>query len=91
VDNDVTDVWQSYWSEPSSDTRNRLVLQYAPLVKFYAHRIPGDPQESVQRGLEALTAAIDEYAPGNGSFESHVSGTFRDAFSWDSEGWVEAF
>lgn len=46
--------------------------------------------EVVQRGLEVLTAAIDEFEPGNGfSFESHALSALKDAYSWD-DGWVEA-
>lgn len=82
-------VWSQYW-DGSPEIKDRLVLQYAPLVKFFAHRIPGDPQSSVERGLEALSAAIDTYQPDHGRFESYALGVFEDAFSWESGGWAEA-
>jgi RNA polymerase sigma factor FliA len=96
VDN-LDEFWSRYRSDPSPDLRDRLVLQYAPLVKFYAGRAPGDPREAVERGLEVLTAAIDDYDPSGGSFELHATEAFlsaydsrvrADAFSW-SEGWAE--
>lgn len=83
---DLNEIWTAYQQEASPEMRQRLVLQYAPLVKFFAGRVPGDPREVVQRGLEALTAAIDTYDPESGKFESHAIAAFGDAYSWD-EGW----
>lgn len=88
VDPSVEEVWSRYQAERDPDTRNRLLLQYSPLVKFYAGRVEGDSQEVITRGLEALTAAIDSYELGNGSFETHAMSSFEDAYSWDS-GWTE--
>lgn len=88
VDN-LDEFWARYQQDPTPDLRERLLLQYSPLVKFAAGRVPGEPEEVVQRGLEVLTAAIDDFEPGNGStFESHALSALQDAYSWDS-GWAE--
>lgn len=88
MDPAIADVWSQYW-DGTPELKDRLVLQYAPLVKFFAHRIPGDPLETIQRGLECLSAAIDTY-DGTGTFEHHAMGVMEeDAFSWDSGGWAE--
>jgi DNA-directed RNA polymerase specialized sigma subunit len=89
MDPAVAACWSQYW-EGDPGLKSRLLLQYSPLVKFFAHRLPGDPQETVQRGLESLTAAIETYRPDCGTFEDYALGVMgQDSFSWDDEGWVE--
>jgi DNA-directed RNA polymerase specialized sigma subunit len=89
MDPAIAEVWSQYW-DGAPELKPRLVLQYAPLVKFFAHRVPGDPQATVQRGLESLSAAIETYKPDCGAFESYALGVLgEDAFSWDSGGWAE--
>lgn len=85
----LDEFWARYHADPTPDLRTRLLLQYSPLVKYAAGRVPGEPSEVVQRGLDVLTAAIEDFDPGDGfTFESHALSALQDAYSWD-EGWVE--
>jgi RNA polymerase sigma factor for flagellar operon FliA len=77
------------WTEAGDvRARDRLVLSYAPMVKFLAFRkareLPThcDLDDLVSCGLLALIAAVDRFDPTKGNFESYawtrVSGAIID-------------
>ena len=66
-------LWRSYKASGDSRTRDRLVLTFAPIVKYIVYRrireIPArcDIEEFLSCGLVALIRALDDYDPQNGS------------------------
>ena len=62
-------LWQEYRRTNDRDIRDRLILTYAPLVKFVAGRLgaslPGhvDEQDLVSYGLLGLIGAIERFDP----------------------------
>lgn len=89
---DVDSCWSAYWEDGSEEMRQRLLLQYSPLVKFVAPRVSGGDLEATKRALESLTAAIEEYDPEHGRFEPYavdrMTESFADPVDWDT-GWSE--
>jgi len=52
TDDPVAELWGEYKRQHTSDARERLILHYAPLVKFVAGRVAsGLPQSVEQVGL----------------------------------------
>lgn len=70
---EVFDLWSAYRDSGDSALRDRLVLTFAPLVKYIVFRkireIPArcDVEDFVSCGLEALIASIDRYDPEKGA------------------------
>jgi len=70
---DAMALWNEYNSSRDERLRDRLVLTYAPLVKFIVYRKIGELPASceiddlVSAGLEALIKAIDRYDPEKGA------------------------
>lgn len=66
---DTQSLWREYRRSRDQGVRDRLVLTYAPLVKYVAGRVgsglPAHVEESdlVQYGLLGLMAAIERYDP----------------------------
>jgi len=66
-------LWRQYNRSGDERLRDRLVLTYAPLVKFIVYRKIGelpascDVDDLVSAGLEALIKAIDRYDPEKGA------------------------
>lgn len=62
-------LWQAYRSARDQETRDRLILTYAPLVKFVAGRVGAnlpshvDEQDLVSYGLLGLIGAIERFDP----------------------------
>ena len=73
-------LWRQYNRSGDERLRDRLVLTYAPLVKFIVYRKIGelpascDVDDLVSAGLEALIKAIDRYDP--------VKGATLEQFAW---------
>ncbi len=66
----IEDVWQRYRTSRDKALRDRLILNYAPLVKYVAGRLgtslPAhvDEGDLVSYGLLGLIGAIERYDPG---------------------------
>jgi RNA polymerase sigma factor for flagellar operon FliA len=77
---DAMALWREYDACGDERLRDRLVLTYAPLVKFIVFRKIGELPASceiddlVSAGLEALIKAIDRYDP--------VKGATLEQFAW---------
>ncbi len=82
----VTELWASYRTEPTVELRNRLVLQYSPLVKYVAGRLRARLPESVEYadlvsdGIIGLMEAIDRFEPERGlTFQTFAVPRIRGA------------
>ena len=70
---DALAVWQEYKRTGDVQARNRLVMTYAPLVKYIVYKkareLPArcDVEDFISCGLEALMASIDRYDPSKGA------------------------
>lgn len=68
----VEHLWHSYKLTGDKDARDRLVLQYAPLVKYVAGRVRSglpssvDQADLVSDGVIGLMDAIDKFEPDRG-------------------------
>lgn len=82
----VEELWADYRADPSLELRNRLVLQYSPLVKYVAGRLRARLPESVEYadlvsdGILGLMEAIDRFDPGRGlAFQTFAVPRIRGA------------
>src|SRR5919106_3149551 len=82
----VAELWQAYKATRDPELRNRLVLQYSPLVKFVAGRVrTGLPQsvdsaDLVSEGVLGLMDAIEKFEPGRGlQFQTYAVPRIRGA------------
>jgi RNA polymerase sigma factor FliA len=82
----VEELWAAYRADPSQDLRNRLVLQYSPLVKYVAGRLRARLPESVEYadlvsdGILGLMEAIDRFDPERGlAFQTYAVPRIRGA------------
>ena len=80
----IADLWDKYKDTGSIDARNRLILHYAPLVKYVAGRVSaGLPQtieqaDLVSYGMFGLIDAIDKFDLGRGyKFETYAISRIR--------------
>ena len=78
-DNDALEIWQQYKQNADPRLRDRLILTYAPLVKYVAGRLgtglPAHVEEGdlVSYGLLGLMDAIERYDPGRDiKFETYA-------------------
>lgn len=83
---DVATVWREFRATGDPAMRNRLVLQYAPLVKYVAGRVrtgmPGsvDTDDLVSDGVIGLMDAIERFEPDRGlSFQTFAVPRIRGA------------
>jgi RNA polymerase sigma factor FliA len=66
-------LWQEYKRTGDLNARNRLVMTYAPLVKYIVFKkvreLPArcEVEDFISCGLEALIASIDRYDPAKGA------------------------
>src|SRR6187551_4581 len=66
-------LWREYKRTGDMQARNRLVMTYAPLVKYIVFKkvreLPArcDVEDFISCGLEALIASIDRYDPERGA------------------------
>jgi RNA polymerase sigma factor for flagellar operon FliA len=70
---DALALWRAYKESGDIEARNRLVLTYAPLVKYIVFKkvreLPArcEVDDFISCGLEALIASIDRYDPTRGA------------------------
>ncbi len=83
---DAVDVWSEYRATRDPAIRNRLVLQYAPLVKYVAGRVRTrlpdtvDADDLVSDGVLGLMDAIERFEPARGlSFQTFAVPRIRGA------------
>ena len=83
---DIDRLWAEYEVARSQKTRDRLILHYAPLVKFVASRLAaGLPQsveeaELVSNGMFGLIDAITKFEPERGyKFETYAMARIKGA------------
>ena len=86
VEAGILALWQAYGKDRDATLRDRLVLHYAPLVKYVAGRVgiglPAhvDIADLVQSGVFGLWDAIDRYEPERGlKFETYAIQRIRGA------------
>ena len=66
-------LWREYKPTDDMQVRNRLVMTYAPLVKYIVFKkvrelpAPCEVEDFIACGLEALIASIDRYDPAKGA------------------------
>jgi RNA polymerase sigma factor for flagellar operon FliA len=83
---DLNRVWAEFRATGEAGLRNRLVLQYAPLVKYVAGRLRTrmpdsvDPDDLVSDGVLGLMDAIERFEPARGlSFQTFAVPRIRGA------------
>ena len=79
-------LWVEYRRTKDKAVRDRLILTYAPLVKYVAGRIGSglpahvDDEDLISYGLLGLIGAIERYDPGRDvKFETYAIGRIRGA------------
>jgi RNA polymerase sigma factor for flagellar operon FliA len=84
--NDTQTLWVEYRKSGDQTIRDRLILTYAPLVKFVAGRVGAslpahvDEQDLVSYGLLGLIGAIERFDPGREiKFETFAMARIRGA------------
>ena len=82
----VAELWREYKTTHNQEARNRLVLQYSPLVKYVAGRVGSGLPHSVEQsdlvsyGMFGLIDAIDKFDPDRGNkFETYAITRIRGA------------
>jgi len=85
-DSTVDHLWRAFRQQPTVELRNRLVLQYSPLVKYVAGRLRGRLPENVEYadlvsdGIIGLMDAIDRFDPDRGlTFQTFAVPRIRGA------------
>ncbi len=83
---DLEQIWREFRATKDPGLRNRLVLQYAPLVKYVAGRLRTRMPESVDQddlvsdGVLGLMDAIERFEPARGlSFQTFAVPRIRGA------------
>lgn len=93
----IDELWREFVHRPNQGVRERLVLHYAPLVKYVAGRVGTglpthvDTGDLVQSGIFGLVDAIEKFDPGRGwKFETYAMQRIRGAILDDlrSQDWV---
>ncbi len=84
--NDIQDLWACYKEAGEKDARNRLIVHYAPLVKYVAGRVsvglPSNVEQAdlVSYGMFGLIDAIDKFDFQRGiKFETYAISRIRGA------------
>lgn len=97
VEAGIVALWRAYGEHRDAALRERLVLHYAPLVKYVAGRVgtglPAhvDAGDLVQSGIFGLVDAIDRFEPERGlKFETYAMQRIRGAILDDlrAQDWV---
>lgn len=85
-DSSVYLLWRRYKETGDRDARDRLVLQYSPLVKYVAGRVRSglppsvDQNDLVSDGVIGLMDAIDKFDPDRGlQFQTYAVSRIRGA------------
>jgi len=75
----IAALWQEYKANNATEARERLILHYAPLVKFVAGRVATGLPQSIEQadlvsyGMFGLIDAIDKFEPARGfKFETYA-------------------
>jgi RNA polymerase sigma factor FliA len=83
---DVEEIWREYRATKDPGLRNRLVLQYAPLVKYVVGRLRTRMPDTVEQddlvsdGVLGLIDAIERFEPARGlSFQTFAVPRIRGA------------
>ena len=83
---EIEALWAAYKERPSQELRDRLIIQYSPLVKYVAGRVgvglPQNVEQSdlVSYGVFGLIDAIDKFDPGRGyKFETYAMNRIKGA------------
>ena len=86
TDHSVDLLWQRFKESGDRDARDRLVLQYSPLVKYVAGRVRSglpaavDQNDLVSDGVIGLMDAIDKFEPDRGlQFQTYAVSRIRGA------------
>lgn len=96
-DGGIEELWRQFVRSPGQGVRDRLVLHYAPLVKYVAGRVGTglpthvDTSDLVQSGIFGLVDAIEKFDPDRGwKFETYAMQRIRGAILDDlrSQDWV---
>jgi RNA polymerase sigma factor for flagellar operon FliA len=79
VDNELGQLWDAFKGSASDQARERLILHYAPLVKYVASRVATGLPASVEQadlvsyGMFGLIDALHKFEPGRGNkFETYA-------------------
>lgn len=97
VSGGVDGLWTQFTSQRHQSVRDRLLLHYAPLVKYVAGRVSTglpthiDTGDLVQSGIFGLVDAIEKFDPERGwKFETYAMQRIRGAILDDlrSQDWV---
>jgi RNA polymerase sigma factor for flagellar operon FliA len=97
ADSGIQLLWKQFAEAPEQPLRDRLVLHYAPLVKYVAGRVGTglpthvDVGDLVQSGIFGLVDAIEKFEPARGlRFETYAMQRIRGAILDDlrSQDWV---
>lgn len=86
MDADERRLWRDYRADPTTERRERIILRYAPLVKYVAGRMAVGMPTHVDRadlasyGMFGLLDAIDKFDVDSGNrFETYASRRIRGA------------
>jgi RNA polymerase sigma factor for flagellar operon FliA len=79
VDDELGALWDAFKGSASNEARERLILHYAPLVKYVASRVATGLPASVEQadlvsyGVFGLIDALQKFEPGRGNkFETYA-------------------
>lgn len=93
----VEDLWTEFTRSRSQDARDRLIVQYSPLVKYVAGRVGVglprnvDQADLASYGVFGLIDAIEKFDPGRGyKFETYAISRIKGAILDElrSDDWV---
>jgi RNA polymerase sigma factor for flagellar operon FliA len=83
---DITACWAAYKEQGDSDARDKLILNYSPLVKYVAGRLSSNLPQSVETadlisyGVFGLIDAIEKFNPERGiKFETYAIARIKGA------------
>jgi RNA polymerase sigma factor for flagellar operon FliA len=86
VDDELGRIWHAFKADADTGARERLILHYAPLVKYVASRVatglPSSVEQSdlVSYGMFGLMDALNKFEPGRGNkFETYAIPRIRGA------------
>jgi len=86
VDDELGRLWDSFKGDESDAAREKLILHYAPLVKYVASRVATGLPSSVEQadlvsyGVFGLIDALHKFEPGRGNkFETYAIPRIRGA------------
>ncbi len=86
LDDRVEELWWKYAAMRDQETRDRLIVHYAPLVKFVASRLAAGLPQNVEQadlvsyGIFGLIDAIDRFDPERGNkFETYAMQRIKGA------------